>query len=210
MKRRIVGFCFLLLFLLFSTFSFAVHAAGEEKVISFAIIPADNNRQPEDAIISKVETALSLNSQVPLRLLERSLIGKIINEQKLKGFSADKGNLTGIGGLVPADILIFLEKIPESDPGIYRLQFVEANTALVLATSLTANSSIGADVLDTLQTVVKKYRVPHDQRQYIGGRGQGHPPHLAAIHVVDPGWDHLVLHGRAMGLYRSRCPGQQR
>ena len=160
---------FLIFFHIIFSHCFTVFAK-ENPNIRLAIIPAEGERAPLEAVVSQLEIQFSKFQDITL--LERSQISKIIEELQLGTTGVMKAaDAPRLGKMLAAPVLLYADVIPKTEPVLYRLRFVESATGIILAnilkTSVDSNQDI-TDIRDALAAALKKQAVPLDQRHLIG------------------------------------------
>ena len=138
--------------------------------VRMAILTGEGDRAVEEPAIAQLEVALGAVKDITL--LERAQVRKILAEQKLSaaGFS-DPATAVKLGKLLSVEMFLFVERVPQSDPAVCRLQATETLTGIVLAGGLVEESQIAGDMPEVgkiLQLGMEKYRVPPAERRYVG------------------------------------------
>lgn len=151
-------------------FSSLSYSAKRSSPVMVAIVGGDAGSAPSDVVIAKLEVALSQDQNI--NLVERSLVRKLLAEQKLSAAGlTDASTALRLGQLFSADLFLFLEKFPESEPTSYHIQMIEAKTGISLAGVLTTEKSITEDVspiISSLKSAIAKSEISLKDRWYVG------------------------------------------
>ncbi|MCY3018893.1 MAG: hypothetical protein NTW87_07690 [Planctomycetota bacterium] len=171
-----------------------------------AIIAGDGERAPQEAVVAKLEAALSAEKAVSL--VERASVRAILAEQKLSAAGlTDAATALKLGQLLAADLLLFVDKLPKTQPPTWRIQATETRTGISLAAMLLMEQSLSQDLAPALALVksaLEKLRVPDAARRYVGVLGvrseepgralDGLVEALAAFLTVDLGQSpHVII-----------------
>jgi hypothetical protein len=145
-------------------------SAAEVPAVRIAILTGEGDRAVAEPAVGQLEVALSAVKDITL--LERAAIIKILAEQKLSaaGFS-DPATAVKLGKLLSVELFLFVERVPQSDPAVCRLQMTETLTGVVLSGGLLEESQIAGDmpkVKEILRLGLEKYRMPPAERRYVG------------------------------------------
>ena len=131
-----------------------------------AVLAATGRHAPSEVVVAELEVALSKHEGVAL--VERAEVATILREQQLTVTGlTDPATAARVGQLLSAQLVLCLEKIPKARPPACRLQLIETQTGIVLATRLTREKDVRQNmtpVLDFVTRGVARSRVPLSDR----------------------------------------------
>ncbi|MCY3018892.1 MAG: hypothetical protein NTW87_07685 [Planctomycetota bacterium] len=137
---------------------------------SVAVIPGDGERAPQEAVVAKLEAALSAEKAVSL--VERAKVRAILAEQKLSAAGLnDPATAAKLGQVLNAELFVFVENVPRVQPPACRVQMIEARTGIALGTALAGEAALMADLspaIGAVRLAVEKLRVPDGERRAVG------------------------------------------
>lgn len=143
--------------------------SGEEASgTRLALIVGQGKRKPTHLAVAELKVTLS--QEGGLALVERTEIEEILREQKLAASGLSRSaSAARLGELLSADLLLFVEKVPETTTPLIRLQVVESRTGAFLGTHLAdgrhTKKEMGA-ALAAIRRSVLKARTPYEKRRY--------------------------------------------
>ena len=142
-------------------------------VSTVALLSGEGERAPGEAVIARVEVALSATPG--LAVVERQQIHRILAEQSLTVSGlANAATAAHVGRLLAADFFLFVQRMPEGTNQVTRWRVVESRTGIALAhgaaeTPLLATNA--APVLATVREAIVKSQVLAKDRHYVGVLG---------------------------------------
>lgn len=135
-----------------------------------AIIPGEEPRAPAESALAQVEAAVSKSAAV--ELVERGEIRRILAEQKLTTANlVQSGQTVKLGQLLAAELLLFVEQLPDGQPAAWRVQVIETRTGISLGGVIGAEQSLAAEpapIIAALKSAMAKARVAPEERHYLG------------------------------------------
>ena len=143
-------------------------AAGGE--VRAAVLPGEGDRAPSEAVVAKLEVALSAEEGV--ELLERSEVGRILAERRLSltGLT-DPATVLKLGRILSAQVFVLVEKLPKTKPPAVRVQVIETRTGMVLAAMDGVEARLARDTTPAAEAVTSglaKHRTPKSNRRFVG------------------------------------------
>ena len=113
--------------------------------VRIAILTGEGDRAVAEPAIAQLEVALSADKDITL--LERAQVRKILAEQKLSAAGlSDPATAVKLGKLLSVEMFLFVERMPQSNPAICRLQMTETLTGIVLTGGLLEESQIAGEM----------------------------------------------------------------
>lgn len=128
-----------------------------------AIVPGD----PTDIRLSALLEA-DLSTQKTLTLIDRQALHRVLAELKLTGLQ--KEHAPQVGRLLGAELFLFVDPVPASEPESVRLQVVEIATGLVLGDLVASVEALAEDrspALQMLNIALATQATPLDKRLII-------------------------------------------
>ena len=170
-----------------------VHSGGVDGGLRLAILAGEGERAPAAETIVLLEVAAS--QQPGMVLVERAEIDKILKEQELTVSGlVDRATAVKVGKLLAADLFLFVEKIPGTDPTTYQARVIEARTGVALAAELVEEKVVVEDqsaLLGLMARATAKAQVPLAKRHHLA---------LLDFRNEEPNWSLEGL-AKALGMF---------
>ncbi len=148
--------------------------AGEgpgEQTVTLAVVPLPPGKVGD---LADLVTVGLLKPEGPegIQLVERERVRAVLAEQGLGASGlAEPGTAVRLGRLLPADVLVFVERLGKVDPPACRVQIVETRTGVTLGAVLASETSLGEQASVATAAVgsaLAKLVVPDAERRYVG------------------------------------------
>ncbi|MEW5895827.1 MAG: hypothetical protein AB1650_08775 [Candidatus Omnitrophota bacterium] len=167
--RRPVSSCSILLVMLLNLSGFVSPVRAQSVAeTTVAVISTGEPSIYQELILSSLESQIS--GEPGLVLVEREQINKILAELELSTQMGEEQRALQLGQLISADVFLFLSLVPDTNPAIDRIRFVEAKTGTVLDTIIEGEHTLVQDlspIISVLKNSLIKLRVPIEQRHYV-------------------------------------------
>jgi len=135
-----------------------------------ALIPAAGDRQPAPAVMNQLEAAWL--QQPNVALVERRELERILTEHQVTAAAlVDPKTRAQLGQFVPADVLVFVDGVPNLPKPATRVQVTETKSGIILTSQVVDNEALLRDsqmAVDLARAALAKRAVPTDKRHLLG------------------------------------------